>query len=361
MQEILEAFPKANNACIVEHLPDRDEVAVTANTQHFYRIDIPLVEGGTFRTQLSKRRGIAGRVLETGELSNVPNVSQDIDYIPAIPSTQSEIAVPIIIDNVVNYILVVESNQLAAFTEDDEEMLETLAKHVALAVKNANQFRRAKALELTKQTAIMATGLVHDINNAVAAFPDLVDEIAYNYDNNRDIAAPLANLQKSAKVTDKISGRLKDFVFTGAYQPDLIDVTMLIQDAIDLSKPQKPPHISFTKEIAPELPRVQADSLWIELLLKNLFVNAFTAIPDDRDGIITITAEADECHIHLHVQDNGNGIVKELQQDVFKFGTSTKSNAAHKMHGVGLFHCYLIAQVHACRERISDYPNGREG
>ncbi len=346
MQEVLSAFPKANNACIVEHLPDRDEVAVTANTQQFYRIDVPLMADETFRTQLSKRRGVAGRVLETKELSNVPDVSQDLDYIPAVPSTKSEIAVPIIIDDAVSYILVVESDQLAAFTVDDEEMLGTLAKHVALAVKNANQFRRAQALELTKQTAMMATGLVHDINNAVAAFPDLIDEIAYKHENHRDISAPLANLQKSARVTDKISGRLKDFVFTGAYKPELIDISTLIQNAIDLSLPQKPQHVAIIKEIAPQLPKVQADSLWIEMLLKNLFVNAFTAIPNTRDGFVTITAEADESHIHLQVQDNGSGMDKELQQNVFKFGTSTKSDAIHKMHGVGLYHCYLIAQVH---------------
>ncbi|MCB9007763.1 MAG: GAF domain-containing protein [Ardenticatenaceae bacterium] len=346
MQEVLEAFPKASNACIVEHLIDRNEVAVTANTQQFYRIDAPIMEGETFRTQLNKRRGIAGRVLATGVLSNVPDIRQDIDYIPAIPSTQSEIAVPIIIDNVVSYILIVESDQLAAFTVDDEEVLSTLAKHVALAIKNERQFRRARALELTQQTAMMATGLVHDINNAVATFPDLVDEIVYKYKNSRDISAPLANLQKSAKVTDKISGRLKDFVFTGAYHPDFEDVASLVQNAIDLSKPQKPPHVTIIKEIMPGLPQVQADSLWIELLLKNLFVNAFSAIPGDRAGEVVISAEADETYVHLRIRDNGNGIPKEMQEDVFKFGTSTKNNSLHKMHGVGLFHCHLITQAH---------------
>ena len=216
-----------------------------------------------------------GEFWKPGKLNNIPDISQDIDYIRAIPSTQSEIAVPITINNSVSYILVLESDQPAAFTVDDEEVLETLAKHVALAVKNANQFRRAQALELTKQTAMMATGLVHDINNAVATFPDLVDEIAYKYKNNRDIAAPLANLQKSARVTDKISGRLKDFVFTGAYHPEFEDVSNLVQNAIDLSKPQKPPHVTITKEIMPELPKVQADSLWIELLLKKSLRQCF--------------------------------------------------------------------------------------
>ncbi|MCA9897056.1 MAG: GAF domain-containing protein [Anaerolineales bacterium] len=346
IQEILVAFPKANNACIVEHLPDRDEVAITANTQPFYRVDAPLLEDSTFRTQLNKRRGVAGRVLATGQTSNVEDVSQDIDYIPAIPSTQSEIAIPIIIDEVVSYILVAESDQLAAFSRADEEVLETLAKHVALAVKNANQFRRSQALELTKQTAMMATGLIHDINNAVATFPDLIDEIQYKYEKKRDISAPLANLQKSAKVTDKISGRLKDFVFTGEYQPTPTDVAALVQAAIDLSKPQKPPHVSISKSIAPDLPKIQADNLWIELLLKNLFVNAFAAIPADRKGKISIAAEVDETYLHLRVKDNGNGIPETLQQDVFKFGITTKGDTGHKMHGVGLFHCQLIAQAH---------------
>ncbi len=346
IQEILAAFPKANNACIVEYLPDKNEVAITANTQPFYRVDVPLLEQETFRTRLDKRRGIAGRVLATGEPSNVLDVSQDIDYIRAVPTTQSEIAVPIIVDDLVSFILVVESDQKAAFTIDDQEILVTLTKHTALALKNAKQFQHARAVELTRQTAMMATGLIHDINNAVATFPDLVDEIVYKHQNNRDISAPLANLQKSAKVTDKISGRLKDFLFAGGYQPELNDVATLVQNAIDLSKPQKPPHVTIQKEIAPEMPKVKADSLWIELLLKNLFVNAFTAIPGNRDGLVTISAEADESYMHLYVQDNGNGIAKELQTEVFKFGTSTKDNTLHKMHGVGLFHCQLIAQVH---------------
>ncbi len=355
IQEILAAFPKANNACIVEHLPDKNEVAVTSNTQQFYRIDVPLLED-TFRTRLDKRRGIAGRVLATGEPSLVPDVSRDIDYIPAVATTQSQIGIPIAIDEVVSYILLVESDELAAFTIDDQELLVTLAKHTALAVKNARQFQHARALELTRQTAMMATGLVHDINNAVAAFPDLVDEITEKYQNNRDISAPLANLQKSAKITDKISGRLKDFVFTGAYRPEMIEVATLVQDAIDQSKPQKPLHVTIAKEIAPDLPKVQGDSLWIELLLKNLLVNAFTAIPTDREGLVTVTAVADDNHILLTVQDNGKGIAKELQENVFNFGTSTKSDAAHKMHGVGLFHCQLIAQVHNGTLQLESEP-----
>ncbi len=357
MQEILDAFPKANNACIVEHLPEKNQVAITANTQPFYKVNVPLLENDTFRTRLDKRRGVAGRVVETGIPSNISDVRQDLDYIPAIATTQSEIAIPIVIDDIVTYILVVESDQLAAFTIDDQELLVTLANHVALAIKNAEQFQRAQAVELTKQTAMMATGLVHDINNAVATFPDLVDEITFKYENHRDISAPLANLYKSAQVTDKISGRLKDFVFTGAYQPALTDIKALIKNAIDLSLPQKPPHIIIEQVLASEMPQVPADSLWIELLLKNLLVNAFSAITADKqDGKVTIAATADETYVYLRVRDNGNGIAKELQQDVFKFGISTKSSGVNKMQGVGLFHSHLIAQVHNGTLQLESEP-----
>lgn len=347
MQEILGAFSKANNVCIVEHLPEKNQVAVTSNTQSFYNVDLPLIEEDTFRTRLDVRRGVAGRVFETGQLSNVPDVSKDSDYIRAVPSTKSEIAVPLVFDGVIKYVLVVESDQKAAFTGDDEELLTTLANHAALAVKNAEQFKRAQALELTKQTAMMATGLIHDINNAVATFPDLVDEISYNYANNRDISAPLRNLEKSAKVTDKISGRLKDFVFTGAYKPNFVDVNSLILNALELSLPQKPPHITIEKVLASELPKVPADSLWIELLIKNLLVNAFAAIPIERDDAkVIIAATNDDTYLFLRIRDNGRGIGKDVQRDIFKFGISTKEDADHKMHGVGLFHSQLIAQAH---------------
>ncbi|VAW34605.1 High-affnity carbon uptake protein Hat/HatR [hydrothermal vent metagenome] len=346
IQEILTAFNKADNACLVEHLPNKNQVAIAANTHQFYRVDVPLNGEETFRTQLDKRRGIVGRVIMTGEPVNVQDISQDVDYIRANSATQSELAVPIVIDEVISYVLIVESDQKAAFTEYDQELLITLANHVGLAIKNVAQFKRAQALELTKQTATMATGLIHDINNAVATFPDLVDEIVLKYEINRDISAPLNNLRKGVKVTDKISGRLRDFIFTETYQPGLVNIRTLINNGIDLSRPQKPAHVTIQKEIAPEVPKVQADSLWIELLLKNLLVNAFSAIPHDREGKVIIAVDADETHVHVRVEDNGNGIAKELQQDVFDFGISTKSGGVNKMQGIGLFHSQLIAQVH---------------
>ncbi|MCP4420135.1 MAG: GAF domain-containing protein [Chloroflexi bacterium] len=357
IQEILAAFPKADNACLVEHLLGKNQVAITTSTQPFYQVDLPLLEEETFRTCLDKRRSIAGRVIETGEPANVPDVINDIDYIPANPATQSELAVPIVVNEAISYVMIMESDQKAAFTEDDQELLMTLANHVGLAIKNVAQFQRAQALELAKQTAMLATGLTHDIANAIAIFPNLVDEIIYKHENSRDISAPLNNLRKGAKVTDKISSRLKDFVFTGAYQPELIEIKTLIRNSIDLSKPQKPPHVTITKEFAPRLPKVHADSLWIELLLKNLLVNAFSAVPNDREGKVTIVVDADETHIHLHVGDNGNGIAKELQRDVFKFGISTKMGDVSKMQGVELFHSHLIAQVHNGTLQFISEPN----
>ena len=63
-------------------------------------------------------------------------------------------------------------------------------------------------------------------------------------------------------------------------------------------------------------------------------------------GEVVISVKADETYIHLCIRDNGNGIPKELQANVFKFGISSKSNKLHKMHGVGLFHCQLITEAH---------------
>ncbi|VAW35150.1 hypothetical protein MNBD_CHLOROFLEXI01-589, partial [hydrothermal vent metagenome] len=126
---------------------------------------------------------------------------------------------------------------------------------------------------------------------------------------------------------------------------------------IDLSKPQKPRHVTIEKKVGSELPKVHADGLWIELLLKNLLVNAFTAIPNDREGKVIISVDADETTIHLRVQDNGSGIAKALQQDVFNFGISTKDGGVNKMQGIGLFHSQLIAQAHNGRLQLESEPN----
>lgn len=98
----------------------------------------------TFETPL-EGPGITVRAVRTGETQLVPDVRLDRDYVPGPAEGMfeplSELAVPVKSAGETVAIINLESTRLNAFTDEDRELLEIYAEHVAFA------FRRIRLLE----------------------------------------------------------------------------------------------------------------------------------------------------------------------------------------------------------------------
>lgn len=81
--------------------------------------------------------GITGWVATHRKPLRVNDISQDTRYIQVSANTQSELAIPLIFRNDILGVLNVESEQIGAYNENDEEMLGTLAGSLAAIIANA--------------------------------------------------------------------------------------------------------------------------------------------------------------------------------------------------------------------------------
>ena len=81
--------------------------------------------------------GITGWVAAHKKPLRIDDVTQDTRYMKVSPNTRSELAVPLIFRNDVLGVLNVESEQVGAYNESDEEMLGTLAGSLAAIIANA--------------------------------------------------------------------------------------------------------------------------------------------------------------------------------------------------------------------------------
>jgi len=282
-------------------------------------------------------------------------VRLDPDYILAIPTTRSELAVPIRVDGESRYALVLESNQVNAFTADDQRLLEMLAEHISIALQNQTEYKLARRREVSEHTAALAAGLVHDIKSAVANIPDLVDELEEKIETQADYTGPLKDLRRNAIVTGRLSGRLKDFVVTENFDPQWVDLRQLVRSVRENAKRLEPPHVSTSAVFCDPLPPIWADDLTLELLLRNLLENAYAAIPEGREGIVQIEVETAGENVLIHVRDNGKGIAPNKLAEIFEFGYSTKTEK-NNMTGVGLFQCRRIAENHNGTLEVKTVP-----
>jgi sigma-B regulation protein RsbU (phosphoserine phosphatase) len=81
--------------------------------------------------------GITGWVAAHRKPLRINDISQDTRYIQVSSNTRSELAIPLIFRNDILGVLNVESEQVGAYNENDEEMLGTLAGSLAAIIANA--------------------------------------------------------------------------------------------------------------------------------------------------------------------------------------------------------------------------------
>ena len=86
--------------------------------------------------------GIVGNVTSTGQARIALSVGDDATYFnnPDLPTTQSEMALPLIVGGNILGALDIQSAQEAAFTQEDITTLKVLADQIAIAIENARLF-----------------------------------------------------------------------------------------------------------------------------------------------------------------------------------------------------------------------------
>ncbi|NLI14991.1 MAG: SpoIIE family protein phosphatase [candidate division Zixibacteria bacterium] len=87
--------------------------------------------------------GITGWVAKTGQAAVINNVAENRHYVPLLPETKSEIAVPLLSRGKVIGVFNVESDQLNAYSRDDLELLQTFASQAAISIERDLLYRQS--------------------------------------------------------------------------------------------------------------------------------------------------------------------------------------------------------------------------
>jgi PAS domain S-box-containing protein len=155
-----------------------------------------LVQGG---------QGIVGSVAATGEPRLIADVRTEPDYRVLYPNVLSELCVPMKVGDRVIGVLNVESHQLAAFSGSDEQLLSTVAGHLATAIERlrAEAARRQQEEELAQERNLLRT-LIDNLPDAHVFVKDVA---------SRFITTNAAHLQTiGAAALDEVIGKT-DFDF----------------------------------------------------------------------------------------------------------------------------------------------------
>lgn len=196
--------------------------------------------------------------------------------------------------------------------------------------------------ELDKFSSVVA----HDIKSSIVEIMQNVKNV-----NNKNDILTLAEIQKEIDKIDKESKKLYEFVdFLLAtarntkninvdtqlidFESTLNEVKESLQNSIILTDAQ----ITIRKPI----PVFHGYKVHIFQLFKNLIENAIKYSKPTEPPKIEIWFETKKSFLIINIKDNGLGIPKEKQKDIFEMFVQSRSTDADKGTGIGLNICKKI-------------------
>ena len=174
-------------------LADRDRKILDVRASVGYSDDT-----GTVRVRFDQ--GVTGWVATHRRPLRVDDVTSDPRYIQVSSNTRSELALPLLYRNELLGVLNVESEQVAAYTENDQEMLGTLAGSLAAVIANArllDQIRRQAERER----------LLYDVTSKIRRSTDIQTILSTTASElTKAIGAKSTQIKLSVQANEKPNG-----------------------------------------------------------------------------------------------------------------------------------------------------------
>lgn len=194
--------------------------------------------------------------------------------------------------------------------------------------------------ERNHQLKSFAGVVSHDMKMPLANMIITIDILKSKYKESLDNSGfeYLSNLKKSAfQLSDYISNILthyeSDNITDNKESMETFDVHQLLEDIVDMLDINEDCEINFPEENL----EIYCNRVALEQILLNLIGNSLKY--NDKDKIvIDINCRQDEEYFYFSVKDNGIGIPKEKQKEIFNlFSTvASQDRRGNKGNGIGL-------------------------
>ena len=278
---------------------------------------------------------------------------------------RSLVVAPLAVESSIFGVLIAARLKPNAFDSTDCEFLKQLSEHTALAAHQAQLYNALQQayddLRQTQQAVMdqerlralgqMASGIAHDINNAISPIALYTESLLETEPNLSGKARDyLSTIQHAIEDVAQTVARMKEFYRQRETQLILHPVALnpLIEQVVNLSRArwndmpqQRGLTVELVKELEPNLATVMGVESEIREALINLIFNAVDAMPEG--GRLTLRTQTVEDHVHVEVSDTGVGMNEETRRRCLEPFFTTKGERGT---GLGLAMVYGTVRRH---------------
>ena len=250
----------------------------------------------------------------------------------------------------------------AAFNNMASELACAREREVVEQARTAMmQSELARASRLATMGQVSAS-IAHEINQPIAAIVANGDAsllfLAHTPPNLDEVRDGLNCIVKDGHRADDIIGSIRAIFRKGDEQRAPLDVNELVREVLTLMQGEiEIGRVSVQTELISELPKVLGHQIQLQLVFRNLILNAVEAMSSvtDRGRVLQIGSEAMPSGVRIAVADSGTGIDPEIRDRIFHTFFTTKSRGT----GMGLSICQSIVEAHGGKLSMSrSHPHG---
>jgi PAS domain S-box-containing protein len=285
------------------------------------------------------------------------------------------VAAPLMLESKVFGVLIVARHAADSFSSGECEFLGQLSEHVAVA---AHQTQLYSALEVayedlrkTQQAVMrqeklrvlgqMASGIAHDINNALSPASLYVELLIERESGDEATKEYLMIIHRAIEGVAQTVARMKEFYSQRdaqlAHVP--LSVNEAVEQVIDLTRarwnamPQESGRVIEVKsDLANDLPAIAGNFGEIRDAITNLILNAADAMPEG--GLLTLRSRTVGLgSVELEVTDTGVGMDEETRSHCLELFFTTKGARGT---GLGLAMVYGTVERHGGEIQIDSKP-----
>jgi len=316
----------------------------------------------------------------SGQLVCEPDVGEVPFAFPARlarAGLRSLVLAPLSVESQVFGVLVAARRERSSFASGDCEFLQQLSEHVALAAHQAQLYSALQSayenLRHTQQTALqqerlralgqMASGIAHDINNAISPAALYTDSLLERESGlSASGRSQLQTVQRAVNDVAETVARMREFYRPREAQLALAPVQLneLVPQVVELTRArwstipqQRGVTIALHLDLHAGLPVIMAAESEIREALINLVFNAVDAMPDG--GTLTLRTRTASGRVLIEVTDTGIGMDEDARRRCLEPFFTTKGERGT---GLGLPMVYGTVQRHSAQIDIDSTPGG---
>lgn len=200
----------------------------------------------------------------------------------------------------------------------------------------------------------MASALAHELNQPLTAVANYAraGQLMLEAGRGGELAGVLDKVAAEARRAGAVVRRLRDFFKTGHTRRDPVPILPLVVETIgEVEERARRQGCRLEYAIPADLPPARGDGVQLQVVLRNLLINALDAVaPEsmggtDEDPVVSLSAQREGDELLIRVDDNGPGILPQYRDRLFEpFATSKPTGM-----GLGLAISRAIVEAHGGR------------